>query len=260
MRVFLMTDMEGIAGINDIEQMDRQKDTYRNACELLEHSINLAVAACYDNGADLVYYMDGHGGGKNVIPEKIDGRAIACNKDDWQALLREGKIDCLVEIGSHARAGTIGGFLDHTISSREFYYIKCNGVEMSELSLHAILCAKYGVPIVAVLGDEVACRQAKTYIPDIYTGAVKNASCRNQAETYPDADRILVETIGKALANYKNVSLIRYSEPAHIEQAFYRTDFCEKVLSKRGPEVRRVDARTLEKTVAHIAAYADLRI
>lgn len=262
MRVLLLTDLEGIAGVDNIEQMDRDKDTYRSTCALLEHSINLAVAACYDNGADQVYYVDGHGGRKtiNVIPDNIDDRAIACSINDWQALLREGKIDCQIELGAHARAGTLGGFLDHTLSSSEIFCIKYNGMEMSELSLHAILCAKYGVPIVAVVGDELACQQARSYIPDIYTGAVKKASCRNQAETYPNADQILVETIKKALANYKNVSLIHYTEPAHIETTFYRTDFCENVLSKKGPEVRRTDARTLEKTVAQIRSYADLKI
>lgn len=262
MRIFLLTDLEGIAGVDNIEQMDQAKDTYRNTCEMLEHSINLAVAACYDSGAEQVYYMDGHGGRKkiNVNPENIDGRAIPCSSVEWQALLREGKIDCQIEIGAHARAGTVGGFLDHTLNSSEIFCIKYNGMEMSELSLHAILCAKYGVPIVAVVGDELACQQARSYIPDIYTGAVKKASCRNRAETYPDADQILVETIKKALADYKNVSMIRYTEPAHIETTFYRTDFCENVLSRTGPEVRRRDARTLEKTVAQIQRYADLKI
>lgn len=259
MRVFLLTDMEGIAGIHDFEQMDREKDTFRSSCALLERTINLAIAACCDNGAQQVYYLDGHHGGNNVIPENMDGRAIACTIADWQALLREGKIDCQIEIGAHARAGTLGGFLDHTLSSN-FFCIKYNGLEMSELSLHAILCASYGVPIVAVTGDEEACRQARSYIPDIFTGAVKKASCRNQAETYPDADRILVETIEKALANYKKVSLIPYAEPAHIQATFCRTDFCEKVLAKRGAEVRRVDARTLEKTAAQIRTYGDLKI
>ena len=71
MRIFLLTDLEGIAGVDNIEQMDQAKDTYRNTCEMLEHSINLAVAACYDSGAEQVYYMDGHGGRKtiNVNPE-----------------------------------------------------------------------------------------------------------------------------------------------------------------------------------------------
>ena len=75
MRIFLLTDLEGIAGVDNIEQMDQAKDTYRNTCEMLEHSINLAVAACYDSGAEQVYYMDGHGGRKtiNVNPENIDG-------------------------------------------------------------------------------------------------------------------------------------------------------------------------------------------
>lgn len=63
MKVFLSTDLEGIAGIDDIRQMERGTEIYRESCALLCHSINLAVESCFANGADSVHYLDGHAGG-----------------------------------------------------------------------------------------------------------------------------------------------------------------------------------------------------
>ena len=191
MNVFLLTDLEGIAGVDDIEYMDRSGEKYARARGYLTHTINLAAETCFACGAETVSFLDGHGGGGNILEAEIDPRTHRCSIAEWQALLREGRIDCQIELGSHARAGTLNGFLDHTVSSRQWFCHKVNGREMSELSLHALLCGRYGVPIAGCIGDETACAQAAEYIPGIRAGAVKRASCRNQAETYPDADDVL---------------------------------------------------------------------
>lgn len=260
MNIFLLTDVEGIAGVTDIDFMDRTGEKYLIAREKLCESINLAVQACYDTGAECVYYLDGHGGGGNVYEDKIDPRAIKCDIPGWEKLLKAGKIDCLIELGSHARAGTVGGFLDHTVSSKSWFSHRINGVEMSELSMHGMLCGVYGVPVIACIGDEAACAQAKEYIPQIYVGAVKKADTRNVAEDYPNANEILVSCIKEALGNYKSVPAYPYKEPAVIETTYYRTDMCESVLASRESGVERVDARTLRKRVEKIEVYRDLRI
>lgn len=259
LNVFLLTDMEGIAGIDTIEEMDRDSEIFLTAQKKLCNSINLCVASCFDAGADRVYYLDGHAGGGNVIEARIDPRAVKCSIAEWQTLLKNGDIDCQIELGAHARAGTVGGFLDHTLSSRAIYSVRVNGMEMSELSLHAILCAKYRVPIVAVTGDETACAQAREYIPGIFVGAVKNATVRNVATTYPDADEILCDTVKASLADWRTVPCLQISAPLTVEYTYYRTDMCEEALAKYTGDVVRVDARTLKKTVDTLTSYADLK-
>lgn len=259
MNVFILTDLEGISGINDITYMERGSEKYALACRFLSESIDLAVKTCFDCGAEHVYYLDGHGGGGNVLEHLIDTRAVKCDITGWQQLLGEGKIDCQIELGAHARAGTVLGFLDHTTNSRKYFCHKVNGMEMSELSMHALVCSAYDVPIVACIGDETACIQAKEYIPDIYTGAVKKALCRNQAVECENADKILTETVKNALDNYKNVSLYKVKEPAEIELTFYRTDMCEEAYSECGKEVERIGARTLRRKVDKITRYEELR-
>lgn len=259
MNVFLLTDLEGIAGVNDIEYMDRTGEKYAKAREYLSHTIDLGVKTCFDCGAEGVYYLDGHGGGGNVLEDRIDPRARRCSLAEWEALLREGRVDCQIELGCHARAGTLNGFLDHTLSSRSFFCETVNGLEMSELSMHALLCGKYGVPIAGCTGDETACAQAAEYIPGIHAGAVKRASCRNLAETYPDADAVLIRTVQAALAGYRDVPLFTLPEPLTVELTFYRTDMCDGVFANAAPGVERVSARTLRKTVGRMESYWDLR-
>ncbi|MBQ9783990.1 MAG: M55 family metallopeptidase [Clostridia bacterium] len=259
MNVFILTDLEGIAGVNDIEYMDRTGEKYAQARRLLSRDTDLAAKTAFEAGAEKVYYLDGHGGGGNVLEELVDPRAKKCSLAEWQALMRDGKIDCLIELGSHARAGTIGGFLDHTVSSKSWFCHTVNGIEMSELSMHALLCGVWGVPVVACIGDEVACAQAKEYIPEIFVGAVKRSDCRNFAVTYDDCDEILVRTVKVALANYKSVPLYSTPLPAVVESTYYRTDMCEEVLAHCGDEVTRVNARTLRKTITQITKYEDLK-
>jgi D-amino peptidase len=259
-KVFLLTDLEGIAGVESIEQMDRTGAAYAAICRQLERTINIAVETCVQNGADVVYYLDGHGGGGNIRPEAIDPRAIRCeNIHRWNELVQQRVFDCQIELGAHARAGTMGGFLDHTLNSREFFSIRHNGKEMSELSMHATLCAKYGIPVVAVTGDEAACLQAREYIPGIFTGAVKVAHCRNEAKTYPNADEILRDTVAQGLRNWQSVPLIPFSEPVTVEQTFCRADYCEEALKNSPPDTQRLNARTLLKKAKHIALYKELK-
>ena len=259
MRLFLLTDLEGIAGVCDIEYMKRDSEKYAIACECLTNSINLVVRTAFEEGAEAVYYLDGHGGGGNVIEEKIDKRAVKCSLSEWQDLIISGSIDCEIEIGAHARPGTISGFLDHTLSSMHIFTYKVNGIEMSEYSLHALFCSAHGVPIAACIGDAAACDQAREYNPTVITGAVKSAKIRNEATDLPNADQILVDTVRRALAEYRSVGLYKLELPCTVEVTYYRTDMCEAVLAKGNPAVIRKDARTIAKTVDHIERYDDLR-
>ena len=259
MNVFLLTDLEGIPGVTTIDQMERGTPQNLDAREKLCEWINKTASYCRQYGADKIYYLDGHGGGGNVDESRIDPTLIKCSIPDWERLLADGMIDCQIELGAHARAGTIGGFLDHTVSSKEWFRYTLNGEEQSELSIHAILCGAYGVPIVACIGDEAACEQAKEYIPEIVTGAVKKASCRNLCEDDPNAEEIVEKTVQQALENYKSVPTVSASLPATVELTYYRTDMCEKAMGKAKCEFIRLDARTLQKRVDKIEKYSDLK-
>ena len=259
MNVFIMTDLEGIGKVTSIDYMDTSSRQYEVARKLLTEEINYVGKLCKKYGADNIYYLDGHGGGGNVYEDKIYDYLKKVDIATWQNLLKDGKIDCQIELGSHARAGTIGGFLDHTINSRQWFSYKVNQREYSELAMHVSVCSRYSVPIAAVIGDETACEQAKQYIKNIVTAPIKKADSRNKCVDKANAEQIIENAISAALANYKEIDLLHESFPAEIELTFYRTDMCEETMSMCECEFERVNARTLRKFVNEINSYDDLK-
>ena len=259
MRVFILTDVEGIPDIFTMDEIDRAKSEYALVREKLTAWTIRTAELCRENGADEVSFLDGHAGGGNILDEKLPKWLHKRDLNGWSAMLKDGEIDCQIELGAHARAGTIGVFLDHTLNSREIFCYKINGREMSELSLHAALCGSFNVPVVGCIGDRAACEQAKTYIPEIVTGVVKTANERNVCAPAENPDAVIAQTVREALANYKNIAPMKIALPAELSVTYYRTDFCERVLHRCAETVTRADARTVTRTLTEIRHYNDFR-
>ena len=258
MEVFILTDLEGISGVLSIDCIEKKPD-YADACKKLEKSLNFAICVLRENGAEKIYYLDGHGGGGNIDPSAIDPFAEKTTIAGWQELIRSGEIDFQIELGCHTRAGTLGGFLDHTMSSKKWFSYEVNGREYGELGIHALFCGAYGVPVAMCSGDDAACEQAKEYIPGIITAAVKHADCRNLCVDYPDADAILEKALISAARGYKDIKPLTTSLPAEIRLTYYRSDMCDEVFTKAPAGVVRESARTLSKRISRITSYDELK-
>ena len=261
MNVFILTDLEGISGVTSIDDMERGTKEYERACRCLEHSLNVCAEAVLAAGADNIYYLDGHGGGGNINPDNIVDFCKRVDIVGWQELAMRGKIDCQIELGSHARAGTVGGFLDHTLTSRAWFSYKIGDKEYSEVGIHAAFLGLYDIPVVLVSGDEVACKQAGEYIDGVFTAPVKVASVRNIAHDYDGADEILRDGVKRALAGYKSIKPHKIALPTDITLTLYRTDMCEEILESTRFDVERLDARTIRKriTAENLKTYSDFK-
>ena len=75
MKIYIITDMEGVSGICSDQQVQRDQAAYAEGQRLLIGDINAAVAGAFDGGATEVVVNDGHGGGFNLILEQMDPRA-----------------------------------------------------------------------------------------------------------------------------------------------------------------------------------------
>ena len=79
MKIYIMTDLEGIAGVADFE--DRATDTHNNhetrmrMRRLLTGEVNAAIDGLFGAGATQVIVNDGHGGGYTIDFEHLDARA-----------------------------------------------------------------------------------------------------------------------------------------------------------------------------------------
>ena len=260
MRVIIMTDLEGISLVNSIDMMDQETDGYRFACQRLIEDVNAAVQGASDAGADEIFVVDGHGGGCNFPEGKLDPRATQVRNFSNDPSLFNGCV-AYMEIGLHAKPGTLNGFLDHVQNSRKWYNYYINGKTYGELAQGAAYCGAYGVPTVMVSGDEAACAEASEMINGIVCAVVKKGIGRNKAECLP-SEEALQRIRNAAFEGVKKAPFIKpftVKLPADIKLELYRTDYCDEILAQN-PNLTRLDARTLFKTVDKITTYKDLLI
>lgn len=260
MNTVIMTDLEGISGVDTIEMVsDVGTEGHRFALERLMKDLNAAVEGAFEGGADEVYVVDGHGGGNNFIKEMLHPKAIQTDSKGWNELIRSGKIHAYMEVGAHAMPGTINGFLDHVQSSKSWFNYIVNGRKCGEIAQGAIFTGAFDVPFVMVTGDEAACAEARAFLGDIAYAAVKRGVGRNKAVSM-DLDKALEEIKRAAYEGMKKIGTVKPYKPLlplEIVLELYRTDMCDAIM-ERCKDVERIDARSVRKRVSKIEYYKDI--
>ena len=206
MKIYILTDLEGVTGVFKFAQT-REKGTaeFHEALRLLMGDIAAVAEGLRQGGATEILVLDGHDGGNNFIPECMVAGVQYITGRPRPALLQELDRSCagLVMLGMHARNGTPDGVLHHTQSSlaeAKYWY---DGVEQGEIYQSAVVAGHFDVPVILVIGDEAACREARALLDDdLPTVAVKRgisreaAVLRAPAETRP----MLAEGARRAMA------------------------------------------------------------
>jgi len=253
--VLIMTDLEGISMVDNISMM--QGEGYESACRFLMEDLNAAVDGAFAGGAKKVSVVDGHGTGKNFPEGLLDPRAVQVPTLEFcRGPLHE--YDVVLSIGCHAKAGTEKSFLDHTQSSASWFDYCVNGKSLGEIGQQAILSGAYGIPLVMVSGDEAACIEARSLIPNIACAAVKTAEIRNEALCLPEeeAHRRIYEAAKDGVLRSDEIAPYKITLPARLELTLYRSDYCDQIMSHARGVSR--SGRTLTKTIETVQCLYDL--
>ncbi|MBI4419452.1 MAG: M55 family metallopeptidase, partial [Gemmatimonadetes bacterium] len=145
--VYINADMEGVAGLSATDDPDARR--------FMTEEVNAAIAGAFAAGAQRVVVNDGHGGHNNLLMDRLDPRVISLRGSLKPYGMMEGldsSFSAVVFQGSHAMAGTAGGFLAHT-GSGAVQDLRINGVSVGEPGMNALYAAWYGVPVVLISGD-----------------------------------------------------------------------------------------------------------
>lgn len=182
MRIMLVTDLEGVAGVKNAEDwIFPATPYYATATRLLTAEVNAAVEGFFAAGATYVQVADGHGPGAIDI-ERLDPRVEYARgwPEVWPFHLDEG-FDGVAWVGQHAKASTEMAHLAHT---QNFGYIdlQVNGVSIGELGQLALCAAELGIPPFFASGDLALTKEAVALAPDIVTCAVKRGVTRGTGE------------------------------------------------------------------------------
>lgn len=255
MQVLIITDLEGIAGVDSIDMIDESTDGYRRACEYLMADTNAAIDGAFAGGADRVTVVDGHGSGQNFVPSLLDKRAEQISSYEFSHQT-PAHYDALLCVGAHAMAGTQDAFLDHTQTSTKWFEYCINGTPQGELGQQAYCLGHFGIPLVMASGDEAACREAAWLVPNIATACVKTAEGRNRAKSLPldEAYRRIREAACDGVMRRKEIKPLSLQFPVELKLTFCRNDYCDLVMH----EGLERNGRTVRKTIEKVDRYLDL--
>lgn len=173
MKIFIMTDMEGAAGVvNRQDWVFEDSQYYEKGRELLTMEVNAAIEGFFEAGADVIYVADGHGGGA-VNLSLLDSRVYYVNgfPDPWPFTL-DKSFDAVAWVGQHAKAGTSFAHICHT-GCQNVIDCTINGVSVGEFGQLAMCAASLGIKSIFGSGDEAFTKEAKALIEGIETVSVK---------------------------------------------------------------------------------------
>ena len=254
MKVFIVSDMEGVAGIVKWAQTTGgDKPAYREGRKLYTEEINAAVRGAKAAGAKEIVVMDCHGAGEewtfnSLIPDLLDPDCEYVVQNEWTEyteFLEQG-CDAALFIAMHAKAGTVDGVMSHTVSGQAWKELQFNGVSVGETGINAALCGTWNCPVLLVTGDEAVCREGKELLGDgLTTVSVKKGlgrfSARNLA---PLRARELIEDGAKRALN--DLNAVKPYDPGHpceIRIEFTTVDRLVEYRNRRG--VEQLDDLTL---------------
>jgi D-amino peptidase len=254
-KVFIVSDMEGVAGIVKWQQVDgsKEKQSFHEGRELYTEEINAAVRGAKAAGADEIVVMDCHGAGdewtfNSLVPEKLDPACEYVVQNEWTeytGLLEQG-CDAALFIAMHAKAGTPDGVLAHTVSGQSWRELKFNGTSVGETGINAALCGHWGCPVLLVTGDEAVCREARELLGDgLTTVAVKKGlgafSARQLAPM--KAREVIEEGAKRALKDLGAVKPYDPGRPSEIQIEFHTPARLVEYRNRKGAD--QLDEHTL---------------
>lgn len=191
MKLLISADMEGISGIVAWEQTTPGQSEYARGRRLMLGDVNAAVNGAFEGGADEVVVSDAHGDARNLLLEELDPRARLNSGSPSPFSMLQGLDDtpapnALMLLGYHALSGTRKGVLDHTWSDERIRAVFLNGRLVGEIGLNAALAGAYGVPVVALSGDQHTCAEGQDLLGvALEIAVVKNATGRYAAQCLP---------------------------------------------------------------------------
>jgi D-amino peptidase len=253
--VFILTDLEGVAGVTSFNQIKKMTPSYEDAKLLLTKELNAIIRGINSFDAKIqVYLWDGHGDGgidtKYLLP--IKKYISPKDKINFADVLRKNAINVLIFVGQHAMSNS-GGNLCHTMSSDSVDYYKINGNQIGEFGLWAAMAGELNVPTIFLSGDDIACAEARKLIPSIKTCEVKKTTAWESAESLPyeQVYQNLVSDIQFALKVAGNIIPFKIKLPISFEIALRPPNPIKDLLKKGGKKLTdysvQFEAKTMEE-------------
>jgi D-amino peptidase len=247
-RIFVSVDMEGIAGVVSNEQLGPPGFEYERFRQFMTEETNVAIAAAREAGATEFVVSDSHGNMQNLLIEKLPKDVLVVRSAPRPLMMMQGldeSFDGVIFIGYHAGTTNPEGVRAHTMSSATLADVRLNGLSVPEAAFNAAIAGHFGVPVLAISGDDVIVKEARALLGDVEGAVVKWAYGFHSAKTLtPEAARdVIRDRVKAAMARRASFRPYVVKTPVELEVRFksYRPAEVLSYLSI----VKRVDAHAV---------------
>ena len=227
MRLYVSSDMEGIAGVCSWQQVDARTPhpDYAIFRRFYTQEVASAIAGARAAGATEVLVNDSHGPMRNLLLDELpaDVRVISGNRKPFSMVQHaDGDFDGAFFVGYHGAAGDANAVLCHTYSPSVIYDVSLNGMRCSEATLNAALLGYFGAPLLMATGDRSTVEGIQTQMPWV-RGVVVKESIGNFAASSmvpAAAQRAIRREAEAAVRNASAAKPFRVESPVALDVRF----------------------------------------
>ena len=240
MKLYIITDMEGVAGI---VSWDSHKGLEPKKEEWMTLEVQAAIEGAKAAGADEIIVLESH----KLLIDLLDKDVKIVVSGAYSLAYLSGldsSVDAVLIIGQHARAGVQNGVLNHTGNS-SIMNIYLNGEAVGEAGFAMAYAASFGVPTIFLSGDTAAVAEAKELVKNIAAVAVKEGIEKFKAiSLHPRKARELIkEGVARAVPRVGEIDMFKPAPPYELKIEFATTQTASKMALI--PGVKQIDARTV---------------
>ncbi|HTU81677.1 MAG TPA: M55 family metallopeptidase [Candidatus Acidoferrales bacterium] len=180
MKLYVSSDMEGVAGVCTWQQVDARTPhpEYAIYRKYYTQEVAAAIEGARAAGAGDVLVNDSHGPMRNFDLDELpaDVRIVFGNRKPLSMVQQaDGGFDGAFFVGYHGGIGDANAVLCHTYSPGVVYDVRLNGVRCSEATINAGLLGHFGVPLLLVTGDRTTVEGVREQMPWVRGVAVKES-------------------------------------------------------------------------------------
>lgn len=208
MKLYVVADMEGIAGVVSPEQVNGQGSEFQLAREQFSDEVISVCKGALEEGVEEIIVNDFHNTGCNIFLEKLPQEVMVV-RGGFRSTAGYDFLDKtfggLVLLGAHARSMTRESVLPHTYSKR--FQLEIFGQPVGEFDILSLIAAEHGIPTIFISGDAKTIQQANTNLPATHT-VITKYSVDHQSALCLHPKRVcesLNNEIRRALKNIKSI-------------------------------------------------------
>jgi D-amino peptidase len=222
-RLYISSDIEGVAGVTTIEQLLPTGFEYQQAREWMTNEVIAACEAAFECGIEEIVISDSHGNGQNLLLDRLPANVQLVRS--WPRPLcmmegiQEGNYAGALLLGYHPGATDLRGVLAHTLSGRGIAEVKLNGMVASETVISAATAGHYQVPVIMVSGDDAYAEHARSVLDNVETAAVKWANSTTSTRTLRpvDACELIATKVTNALQRVSEFNPFTVELPVTVD-------------------------------------------